>query len=291
MRGGEGSCLESPTLGATVRQTSVDGFRLTESVHRSAVRVPEHAHRFPTIYFTLSGSFLEISGGRELSCEPRSVIFRPAAQVHADRIGEGGVRFFILELGLPELCGQVPEWPQSTSVSIGLLSARALSLFQAFRRGDSSLALRADELCLEFVREARLRPPDGASVSARRVRQAAEYIQANFRRPLRVEEIARVAGVHPVYLARLFRKLHGCSIAEYIRARRIADGVRRLLRGDEPIAEIALSNGFSDQSHFTREFRREAGHTPSRFREASRRLDAIAAGPGAKGGGLAAPAV
>lgn len=270
-------CLESPTLGITVRQMSVAGFRLTESIHRGAARVPEHAHRFPTLYFTLSGSFLEISGGRELTCEPRSVIFRPAAQEHADRIGDTGVRFFILELGVPELCGMLPEWPQQTSVSVGLLSARALSLFHAFRRGDPSLALHAEELCLALVRESPHRAPDLRSATAARVRRAADFIRANFRRPLRVEEIAKVAGVHPVYLARLFRKVQGTSIAEFIRMRRIEDSVRRLLRGEEPITEIALSNGFCDQSHFTREFRREAGHSPARFRAASRRLDAMTA--------------
>src|SRR5882724_8856488 len=97
--------LEAPTLGATVRQSSIAGFRLTESVHRSAVHVPLHAHRLPTVYFTLSGSFLEISGGREIPCEPQSVIFRPAEQKHEDRIGGTGVRFFILELDFEHVGG------------------------------------------------------------------------------------------------------------------------------------------------------------------------------------------
>lgn len=268
--------LESPTLGATVRQLSVEGFRLTESVHPGAVHVPVHAHRLPTVYFTLSGSFLEASAGRELECEPRSVVFRPAEKLHEDRMGRSEVRFFILELAEEKLCGLPPDWIEETSVRLGTLSARALGLYEAFRSGDSSIALRAEELCLEFSREARRRLPDARSAAARRVRAACEYIRENFRRPLRVEEIARAVGVHPVYLARLFRRSFGCSIAAFLRARRIDDAARRLLRGGEPLAEIALSTGFSDQSHFTREFRREAGRSPARFRRASRRLSAAA---------------
>ena len=265
--------LESPTLGATVRQASVDGFRLTESAHPAATHVSLHAHRLATIYFTLSGSFLEVSAGRELECEPRSVVFRPAEKLHEDRMGRSDVRFFILELGAEKLCG-LPDWIGDTSVTVGTLSAYAFGLYDAFRSGDSSLALRAEELCLQFSREARLRTPDARSAAARRVRAACEYIRENFRRPLRVEEIARAAGVHPVYLARLFRRSFGCSIAGFLRARRVDDAARRLLRGGESLAEIALSTGFSDQSHFTREFRREAGRSPARFRRASRQLSA-----------------
>ncbi len=264
--------LESPTLGATVRQASVEGFRLTESAHPAATHVSLHAHRLATIYFTLSGSFLEVSAGRELECEPRSVVFRPAEKLHEDRMGRSDVRFFILELGVDRLCGLPPDWIEETSVTVGTLSAYAFGVYDAFRSGDSSLALRAEELCLEFSREARLRIPDARSAAARRIRAACEYIRENFRRPLRVEEIARAAGVHPVYLARLFRRSFGCSIAGFLRARRVDDAARRLLRGKESLAEIALSTGFSDQSHFTREFRREAGRSPARFRRASQSL-------------------
>ena len=268
--------LESPTLGSTVRQASVEGFRLTESAHPAAAHVPVHAHRLATIYFTLSGSFLEVSGGRELECGPRSVVFRPAERLHEDRMGRSDVRFFILELGAEKLCGLPPDWVEETSVTVGTLSAYAFGLYEAFQSGDPSLALHAEELCLGFSREARRRLPDARSAAARRVRAACEYIRENLRGPLRVEEIARAAGVHPVYLARLFRRMLGCSIAGYLRARRVDDAARRLLRGEEPVAEIALSTGFSDQSHFTRDFRREAGRSPARFRRAARRLGSAA---------------
>jgi len=259
-----------------VCQQTAGEFRLTESLHGAGARIPEHAHRFPTVYFTLSGSFVEISEGRELPCEPMSVIFRPGEHEHADQIGPAGVRFFILEVRAEALGGGAAEWPRRTAVSTGILSARALALYRAFGAGDPETALRGDELCFELTREARRRLPDGASAAARRTRRAGAFIRENFARALRVEEIARAAGVHPVYLARLFRRIHGCSIAGYLRRCRIEEGLRRLLRGGEPIAEVALAIGFSDQSHFTREFRRESGRTPARFREASRRLSARA---------------
>jgi AraC family transcriptional regulator len=263
--------LESPTLGATVRQLSADGYRLTESLHPRWFRVPVHAHRFVTIYLTIRGSFLEVTGERELTCVPGTTIFRPAEMRHADRMGDEDVGFFILEVERPDVAGIPAEWPTRTTVSLGIASARALALFRAFRRRDSSLALAAEELCLSLLVEGRgMSPPDLHSASGRRVAAAADFIRAHSQRPLRVEEIARAAGVHPVHLARLFRRRYGCSLSRFVRRERIADALSRLRRGGESLAEIALSHGFSDQSHFTREFGRETGLAPRTFRRAAR---------------------
>jgi AraC family transcriptional regulator len=190
---------------------------------------------------------------------------------HADRMGGEDVRFFILEVDRRDVAGVAADWPAETSVSGGIASGRAFSLFRAFREDDPSVALAAEELCLAFLGEACRRPsPDSRSASGRRVGDAADFIRANFRRPLRAAEIARAAGVHPVHLARLFRRRYGCSLSRFIRRERISDALARLRAGDEPLAEIALSKGFSDQSHFTREFGRETGLAPARFRRATR---------------------
>ena len=263
--------LESPTLGATVRQLSVDGYRLTESLHPRRFRVPVHAHRFVTIYLAIRGSFVEATGKRELTCVPGATIFRPAEMRHADRMGDEDVGFFILEVERPDVAGVHAEWPTQTTVSLGIASARALALFRAFRRGDPSLALAAEELCLSLLAEgSRGAPPDLHCASGRRVAAAADFIRAHCRRPLRVEEIARAAGVHPVHLARLFRRRYGCSLSRFVRRERISDALSRLRFGRESLAEIALSHGFSDQSHFTREFGRETGIAPAAFQRAAR---------------------
>lgn len=78
-----------------------------------------------------------------------------------------------------------------------------------------------------------------------------------------------VAGVHPVHLARVFRKFTGCSPAEFVRQRRLERAqvlVRDTMR---PLADIAASCGYADQSHFSNVFRRETGHTPGTCRMAA----------------------
>jgi AraC family transcriptional regulator len=81
------------------------------------------------------------------------------------------------------------------------------------------------------------------------------------------EELARLADVHPVHLAAVFRKFHDQTIGEYIQNLRIEFATKLLLNKEIPLSEIALSAGFSDQSHFTRMFKRFTGTTPGEFRK------------------------
>ena len=54
---------------------------------------------------------------------------------------------------------------------------------------------------------------------------------------------------------------------KYLRKLRLRIASRALIYTNEPLSELALDCGFADQSHFTREFRRQFGRTPRDYRE------------------------
>lgn len=93
-----------------------------------------------------------------------------------------------------------------------------------------------------------------------------EILHEEFDRPLTLERIAREVGLHPVHLSRAFRHYHGEGIGQYLTGVRVRFAAGKLGRSAMPIAQIALLAGFSDQSHFTRVFRRHTGFTPGSFR-------------------------
>ena len=71
--------------------------------------------------------------------------------------------------------------------------------------------------------------------------------------------------MHPVALARAFRRTHGCSITAFRRRVRVRRAAELLVAGAS-LVDVALESGFADQSHFCRIFRTEMGVTPSAFR-------------------------
>ena len=84
---------------------------------------------------------------------------------------------------------------------------------------------------------------------------------------LEVRDVAARVRVHPVHLARAWRRHLGRSPGSAIRHRRAQHAAIHLAR-DLPLAEVAASAGYADQSHMTREYARIFGVTPGVFRAA-----------------------
>ena len=83
---------------------------------------------------------------------------------------------------------------------------------------------------------------------------------------LRLEELANTTHTSPFYLNRLFSQQIGIPPYSYLLQTRIKRSLE-LLSQSNSICEAAHNLGFSDQSHFTRLFKRQVGITPGRFLE------------------------
>jgi AraC family transcriptional regulator len=69
------------------------------------------------------------------------------------------------------------------------------------------------------------------------------------------------------HFCRAFKCTFGMPARSWILQRRIELAEGLMLTKDASLSEIALSCGMSDQSHFTRVFRRLVGETPSSWRQ------------------------
>jgi AraC family transcriptional regulator len=144
------------------------------------------------------------------------------------------------------------------------------------RAQDSSWGLAAEGLALQLLALAGRAWPETPSLRASWLRDVRDLLDERVPEHQTLTELADVVGVHPVHLARSFRREYGMTVARYARMLRLDWAAQRLIEGDSTLAEIAAEAGFADQSHFTRSFRGFAGVTPGRYREFVRRE-----GPGA----------
>lgn len=102
------------------------------------------------------------------------------------------------------------------------------------------------------------------------LRRAAEYIQDNLASDLPLNAIAREAGLSSYHFARLFTEAFGTSPHQYVIQNRI-ECAKALITKGVPLGDAAQRVGFSDQSHFTRHFKRLVGVTPRVFARGSGR--------------------
>jgi AraC family transcriptional regulator len=99
-------------------------------------------------------------------------------------------------------------------------------------------------------------------------RRAAEMIREKIDGEIRLPDLARECGLSTSHFARAFRNSFGMSPYRWLVERRIDQGKALLAASDLPIADIAVRTGFSDQTAFTRAFRRLVGDSPGRWRRA-----------------------
>jgi len=67
--------------------------------------------------------------------------------------------------------------------------------------------------------------------------------------------------------SREFRRYFSTTVGEFLRRKRIEHACHLVSTTNIALAEIAMTCGFSDQSHFSATFRRQVGLTPARFRQ------------------------
>ena len=85
---------------------------------------------------------------------------------------------------------------------------------------------------------------------------------------LSLKEISKELNVHPSYLSREFHKyFEDLSFGEYIRKLRIDKAIQLMQTTKYSLTEIAYLTGFSDQSHFTRIFKKHIGKNPSLYKK------------------------
>jgi AraC family transcriptional regulator len=97
-------------------------------------------------------------------------------------------------------------------------------------------------------------------------RRLAAHVDANLAGKIVVKDLARSLGISVGHFCRAFKRTFGVPARIWIRHRRIELAQGLMLTTGASLTEIALSCGMSDQSHFTRSFRRIVGETPSSWR-------------------------
>ena len=104
-------------------------------------------------------------------------------------------------------------------------------------------------------------------------RRLAARVDANLAGKIVIKDLAASLDITVSHFCRAFKRTFGMSARVWIRQRRIELAQGLMLTTGASLSEIALSCGMSDQSHFTRSFRRIVGETPSSWRQT--RHDAI----------------
>ena len=239
-----------------------------EVSHRVAEGAPEsvvtHTHEGAHFILVTGGDYVTAANGAAAP-DRGALIYNPPGITHRDHFARGRGSFFAISLAS---CAKAalsaiaaPAEPRR------LIEARQYTLAAAIAglcaRGEGGLSLEA--LCLELLGSLDAAPREPRAQPSW-LGTAIELLDDRYAEELTVAEIARVVGVHPVYLARAFRRHLHCTPGDLARFRRLETALGLLGGTKQPIAEVALCCGFADQSHLNRTFMRCLGMSPAEYR-------------------------
>jgi AraC-like DNA-binding protein len=81
-----------------------------------------------------------------------------------------------------------------------------------------------------------------------------------------IADFSALLGLSSSQLHRRFSKVVGSTPMDWLRRERMNAAKRLLVQTDLPVSEVAVRCGYPDPLHFSREFRRLTGSSPTNFR-------------------------
>lgn len=101
------------------------------------------------------------------------------------------------------------------------------------------------------------------------LQKALDYIESNINQDISLYDISRESGFSVPHFYRLFKKLTGDTVGEYILRRRMAMAAKDLKNSSKSVVSIAFEYGFESHDVFTRAFTRVYGIPPNKYRHSN----------------------
>lgn len=111
---------------------------------------------------------------------------------------------------------------------------------------------------------------------AERLQKSVDYMESHYNENVGREQLAAIAGLHPDYYTRAFKRHYVMSPIHYLANIRMRHAKSRLLLNKETSQSIAYSLGFNDEFYFSRKFKAQTGLAPARYVQKIRRGERIA---------------
>ena len=209
--------------------------------------------------YVLEGEYAEThAGGSEIRSQSRSLRYLPPNLAHSNSFENG--RALVISIA-PEMLARVADLNKAldrpASIEIPVSMWLTQKLYREFQEADSSAALSLEGVLLELLAETARHAGSGpVRIVPEWLRVARAYVESNYLRPLSLADIARVAHVHRVHLARQFRSYFSTSVGEFLRRKRVEHACHLVSTTNCSLAKVGSIAASPTRAIFLRRFAR-----------------------------------
>lgn len=227
-----------------------------------AAHSDEHSHSFSQLVLPLAGKLQMRIGAHDGCVQQGRAAFVASGTLHS-QAGQGANRSLVLDLGDADVTGEFVEHMSSrpfapvSPAAYRLISYMGLALQQGSARAE--IARHWVPLMLDALSAQAVRP-------ASRLSALMALVETRPGQHWTTESMAREACLSVSRLHALFRAELDTTPAAWLTQLRLERAREWLLHTNQPIAQIALAAGYSDQNALTRAMRKAGGVTPAALR-------------------------
>lgn len=103
--------------------------------------------------------------------------------------------------------------------------------------------------------------------------KAIDFIEMHLFDPVSAQQLADGVGLSVFYFQRLFKRLTGRTVLEYVKLRRLARSVDLLKDSYKTILDVAVACGFSSHANYTKSFHESFDMSPQTYRREQQSLN------------------
>lgn len=264
--------MELPTghfFGQEFAEIRAGGLIVSTRKYEAGHEQPWHTHENPTFYVQLLGDHIDGSPHHDWQLVPLSVSYHPIESPHRSRLGPAGAEGINLET--------TSAWLERHGLSKKMFGPQTVSTSARAKRTGlrfvgsllHSATVDIDSMAVELIESFVAGGTQTEAGEPLWLQRAEERLNAEFRCPIGLAQIASEAGVHSVHFARVFRRRHACSVVEYLQRLRLTEAVSLILEG-RSCGEAAIEAGFVDQFYFWKVLKDHCGVGPRAIKKIGR---------------------
>lgn len=258
-------------LGRPLQRKEIGSFVFVQHDYPTQAARATHSHPWLHLTIVCRGLYSRGLGRQTVDYKSGSLTFLQTNESHTDRYAAGSKCLHVVIPSNVEkaLTSAFGAQGNVCGISPDLSACASIALQREFGHPDKDSSLVVEALLLDLMSRQVDILRDKSVARPKWLSMLLDYLDDTFEQEWTLTNIAAEVGVHPVHLCRTFSDHFDCTLGEYIRKLRVLRGRQLLALDDGALAQIALQSGFSDQSHFTRAFKKHFGLTPGDFRRRS----------------------
>lgn len=258
--------------------TSVGQYRLYSVPHVHTER-PEGRGDYQLIYIAAGCGYFALNGRVHTLPQGTAVLYRPGVcQDYNFRASDKAWYFWCHFTGgeveaLLDDC-RIPKaatvFPVGTSSDFQWLFFQMIRELQMKReRYDTILNMSLQHLLLLIGRQ-QTEGKDGTNKMLGEIENAVRVFNKNFFLNIEIKQYAEQHLMSPYWFSQNFKKVTGCSPAQYLISLRLAHAMNLLDNTDDTVAQVATAVGYENTQYFHRLFRKHTGMTPNEYKQRKR---------------------